>query len=237
LPRRLLAEVVGTFSLTLVAAGGLVVGAATKGQVSDAAAAVAPGLMVMALVYALGNISGAHFNPAVTLAFALRGVFRWSRVPAYWLAQFAGALCAAGALRGMFGDVGHIGANDAGFGTTRGLAAELALTWILVMVILNTATRARVLGPNAAIAVGATIALCGLVGGPVSGASMNPARSLGPSLLARYPANWWIYVVGPLAAAVLAVAVTHALHPAVDTKEIDAAEGDRDHSLAPPTPT
>src|SRR5204863_1921938 len=182
--------------LTLVAAGGELLAALTKGEVSTAAKVVAPGLVVMALIYALGDVSGAHFNPAVTLAFALRRVFRWSCVPAYWITQFVAAIAAAAVLRLMFGDIAHLGANHVRHATTTtGLATELLLTWLLVTVILNTATRARVLGPNAAIAVGATIALCGLFAGPVSGASMNPARSLGPALVAGYATNWWIYVV------------------------------------------
>ncbi len=226
LPRRLVAEAIGAFFLTFVAAGGEVIATQTRGEVSNAAKFAAPGLVVAALIYALGDVSGAHFNPAVTLAFALRGVFRWSCVPAYWIAQLLAAITAAATLRAMFGDVANLGASHTPFGTATGLVTEILLSWLLLTVILNTATRARVLGPNAAIAVGATIACCGLFAGPVSGASMNPARSLGPALVAEHATNWWIYLVGPIVGAVVAVVATHIVHPARDSKEVDAAEGE-----------
>jgi aquaporin Z len=227
LPRRMFAEALGAFFLTFVAAGGEVVASVTNGAVSDAAKVVAPGLVVMAMVYALGDVSGAHFNPAVTLAFAIRGVFRRSCVPAYWLAQLAAAAAAAAVLRALFGDVDHLGANQVRHVSAGGaVVVELLLTLILVTVILNTATRARVLGPNAAIAVGATIALCGLVAGPITGASMNPARSLGPAIVAGFGTDWWVYLVGPVAGAALAVAATAILHPGRHRREVDAAEGE-----------
>jgi aquaporin Z len=225
----LFAEALGTFFLTFVAAGGEVVASVTNGAVSDAAKVVAPGLVVMAFVYAVGDVSGAHFNPAVTLAFAIRGVFQRTCVPAYWLAQVGAAIGAAAVLRALFGDVEHLGASQVRHVSAGGgLVIEILLTLILVTVILNTATRARVLGPNAAIAVGATIALCGLVAGPITGASMNPARSLGPAIVAGFGDNWWLYVVGPFIGAVLAVTATEILHPRRDGKEVDAAEGEHD---------
>ena len=180
LPRRLLAEAVGTFFLTLVAAGGEVVAVVSHGQVGTAAKVVAPGVVVMALVYSLGDVSGAHFNPAVTLAFALRGVFQWSCVGSYWAVQLGAAATAAAALRAIFGDVADLGAPRAHLGSAKALSVEAALTTLLILVILNTATRARVVGPNAAVAVGGTIALCGLIGEPISGASMNPAARIRP---------------------------------------------------------
>lgn len=235
--RRLFAELLGTFALTAVAAGGEVVAAVSQGEVSAAARAVAPGLVVMALIYTVGEVSGAHFNPAVTLAFAVRGVFPWRRVPSYWLAQFAGALLAAGLLRAGFGTVAELGATGARHGLGTGLVAEIVLTWLLVMVILGTACEKGLVGPNAAIAVGATIALCGLVAAPVSGASMNPARSLGPALVAGVTAGKWIYLVGPAAGSLLAVGCTWLLHgfPTADEEEAarGAAEGERER----PTPS
>jgi MIP family channel proteins len=209
--RRLLTEVLGTFALTLVAAGGEVIAGLSGGEVSAAARATAPGLLVLAVIYAVGDVSGAHINPAVTLAFALRGVFPWRRVPAYWLAQMAGAVGAAAFLLATFGLVAQLGATRPGFGVAPALAMEVALTWLLVTVVLGTATRDRVVGPNAALAVGATVALCGLFAGPVSGASMNPARSLGPALVSAAagggaPDDSWIYLLGPAAGAGLACA-------------------------------
>jgi aquaporin Z len=226
--RRLLAEAVGTFLLVLVAAGGGAINAASGGQVGRVAAVVAPGLMVLALIYTIGETSGAHLNPAVTVAFAVRGNFPWLRVPGYLLAQFAGAFCAAGALRLCFGSAGGLGATTparwAGDGTA--LAAEIVLTCGLVTVILGTASGARNVGHNAAIAVGCYVALAGLWASPVSGASMNPARSLAPALVAGYLNGWWIYVAGPLAGGLLAVALAWALRGPPSAAADEAAQGD-----------
>src|SRR5438034_7925551 len=201
--RRLAAEVFGTFALVTVAAGGEVVATVT-GEVSPAARAVAPGLLVMALIYAIGNASGAHYNPAVTLGFALRGAFPWEMVPAYWLSQIAGALLAGGFLRLIFPEAPDLGVTRPHAGVAAGLAIEVLLTGLLLVVALGTATRYVLIGPNAAIAVGGTIALSGLVGGPVSGASMNPARSLGPALVGGTTQHLWVYVLGPAVGAIAA---------------------------------
>ncbi|MBX6342341.1 MAG: aquaporin, partial [Thermomicrobiaceae bacterium] len=201
---RLAGELFGTFALTMVAAGGEVIAAVSHGEVSPAARAVAPGLMVMALIYAVGDVSGAHFNPAVTFAFALRRVFPWCQLPAYWLAQLAGALLAAGLLRLLFGRAAHVGATRPEHGALTAVVMEVVLTLFLVTVILGTASRGMVVGPNAALAVGGTIALDGLFAAPISGASMNPARSLGPALLGGTMGTAWIYLLGPLAGAALA---------------------------------
>jgi aquaporin Z len=227
--RCLVAEMAGTFALTLAAAGGEVIAQVSGGEVSHAARVVAPGLVVLALIYAIGNVSGAHFNPAVTFAFALRGVFRWRRVPAYWLAELCGALLAAVLLRWLFGTVAHLGATMPHHGVRAAFVMEIALTWLLVMVILGTATRHHLLGPNAAIAVGATIALCGLFAGPVSGASMNPARSLGPALVAGETADVWIYLVAPFLGAALAVGLTWLLRGGPGDGEGEAAGGEHQH--------
>ncbi len=224
--RRLFAEVVGTFALTLTAAGGEVIGALSRGEVSPGARAVAPGLVVMALIYAIGNVSGAHFNPAVTFAFALRRAFPWKQVPGYWAAQAVGSVAAALLLRALFGVVKDLGATEPHHGTAAALALETVLTWLLVLVILGTATRHQLIGPHAAVAVGGTIALCGLFAGPVSGASMNPARSLGPAVVAGAPAELWIYLAGPFAGAALAVGTTNVLHRRKPGSEKEAAEGD-----------
>jgi aquaporin Z len=220
--RRLLAEFGGTFFLVLVAAGAGVVNAVSHGQVGRAAAVTAPGLMVLALIYTIGETSGAHINPAVTVAFAARGNFPWRRVPGYLLAQFAGAIAAAGLLRGLFGTAGGLGGTVPGRGIGGGaaLAVEAVLTFGLVTVILGTASGARNVGHNAAIAVGGYVALAGLWASPVSGASMNPARSLGPALTGGGLGRAWIYIVGPLAGGLLAVALAWALRgppsPAAD---------------------
>lgn len=223
--RRLLAELLGTFALTSVAAGAEVIAVISGGEVGQAARAVAPGLLVMAFIYAMGDVSGAHFNPAVTFAFALRGAFPWSRLPGYCLAQLAGALAAAGLLRILFGDVAHLGATTPKHGEFQSLVMEILLTWLLVTVILGTATRYQLIGPSAALAVGATIALCGLFAGPVSGASMNPARSLGPAIVSGEMASAWISVAGPSVGASAAVLVAWILKGNKRPQEDKAAEG------------
>lgn len=205
--RRLFSELLGTFLLVLVAAGAVVVDAVYPGQVPLDAQVVAPGLMVLGIIYFMGMVSGAHLNPAVTLAFSLRGNFPWRRVPGYLAAQLAGAVLAAGLLRLLFGDVGHLGATLPGTGTPawKALVVEALLTFGLVSVILGTASGARNVGANAAIAVGGYIALAGLWAAPVSGASMNPFRSLGPVLVGGDWHAWWAYLVGPLTGALVAV--------------------------------
>jgi aquaporin Z len=228
LHRRLFAELLGTFALTAVAAGAEVINTVSLGEISPAARAVAPGLLVMAFIYTVGEVSGAHFNPAVTLAFAVRGVFPWRRVPGYWLVQMVGALLAAEMLRALFGTVADLGATHAQHGLGSALVMEIVLSWLLLMVILGTACEKGLVGPNAAIAVGATIALCGLFAAPISGASMNPARSLGPAIVAGVTAGQWIYLVGPLTGALLAVACTWALHGVPTETEEDAARGAND---------
>jgi aquaporin Z len=163
--------------------------------------------MVMAIIYFMGAVSGAHLNPAVTLAFALRRNFPWRRVPGYVLAQLVGGISAALLLRAMFGAGGAMGATvpGIGIGNGRALAMEVLLTAGLVNVILGTASGARNIGPNGALAVGGYIALAGLWASPVSGASMNPVRSLAPDLVRGNFGTTWIYIVGPLAGALIGV--------------------------------
>jgi aquaporin Z len=169
--------------------------------------------MVLALIYTIGETSGAHLNPAVTVAFAARGNFPWRRVPGYVLAQLAGAAAAAGLLRLLFGLGGGLGrtAPGPGIAAPTALAVEIVLTFGLVTVILGTASGARNVGHNAAIAIGGYVALAGLWASQVSGASMNPARSLGPALVSGDLGDAWIYIAGPLAGGVLPVALAWAL--------------------------
>ena len=225
--RRLLAEYGGTFFLTLIAAGGGVVNAVSHGQVGRAAAVTAPGLMVLALIYTIGETSGAHVNPAVTIAFAARGNFPWWRVPGYLVAQLAGAVTACGLLRGLFGSAVASGMTLPGPRITgaTALVIEVVLTFGLVTVILGTASGARNVGHNAAIAVGGYVVLAGLWASPVSGASMNPARSLGPALISGHLGQAWIYVAGPMAGALLAVALAWALRGPPSRAADEAAQG------------
>jgi aquaporin Z len=206
--RRLFSELLGTFLLVTVGVGGAVVNARIGGDVVPGPVrAVAPGLMVMAIILFMGAVSGAHLNPVVSVAFALRGNFPWRRVPAYIVVQFAGAVLATLLLIGLLGKQGTAGLTLPGPGISTGtaLAWEALLTTGLVSVILGTASGAQALGPIAALGVGSYIILAGLFGGPVSGASMNPARSLGPALVLGNWTSWWAYLVGPLIGALIAV--------------------------------
>jgi aquaporin Z len=225
--QRLAAEFVGTFFLVTAAAGADIVADLHPGQVSNGARAVAPALVVAAMIYALGSVSGAHINPAVTVAFAVRTVFRWRWVPAYIAAQLAGAVAAAAVLHVLFSPSGHQGTTYPHGAVGQSLGMEIVLTTLLVLVILNAATKHRLLGPDAALPTGATIAAAGLVGLSVSGASMNPARSLGPAIVAGIGQDQWLYVVGPVIGALLAVAVTTLCQGTPKSEEADAAEGDK----------
>ena len=209
--RRLFAELLGTFFLVLVAAGGGLLHA--KGQISLAAAVVAPGLMVMAIILFMGAVSGAHLNPAVSIAFALRGDFPWKRLPGYVVVQLIGAALACVFLLGVFGNVEHLGATlpGPGYHAWQALMMEVVLTLGLVSVILGTASAAQNVGAIAALGVGGYIALAGLWAAPVSGVSMNPARSFGPAVVSGDYTALWVYVVGPAAGALLAVGCANVL--------------------------
>jgi len=211
--RRLFAEGLGTFLLVLVAAGAGVVNAVSHGQISRTAAVTAPGLLVLAVILFLGAISGAHLNPVVSLAFAARGDFPWRRVPGYLLAQLAGSTFACLFLWATFGKVGMLGATEPGPGVSdwQATVVEMALTAGLVSTVLGTASRALNLGPISAFGVGAYIILAGLWASPISGASMNPARSLGPDLALLDFSHAWVYLVGPLAGGLLAVGCAYLL--------------------------
>jgi aquaporin Z len=215
--RRLFSELLGTFFLVLVAVGGGVVNARFGGHaVPYGAQVVSPGLMVAAIILFMGAVSGAHLNPGVSIAFALRGDFPWKRVPAYIVAQFAGAILATLLLWALLGKHGAAGLTLPAHGVSASTAMlwEIVLTVGLVSTILGTASGAQALGPIAAIGVGSYIALAGLWGSPVSGASMNTARSLGPALVLWDWTSWWAYLVGPMAGAVIAVGFAHLLRGA-----------------------
>jgi aquaporin Z len=211
--RRLFSEVLGTFFLVLVAAGGGMMNQAFDGAIGRAAAVTAPGLMVVAIILFMGKVSGAHLNPAVSLAFAARGNFPWVRVPGYIVAQLIGAALAASFLQAVIGVSATFGSNypAAGYSAWAALWMELVLTFGLVSVILGTASGAQNLGAISAFGVGAYIILAGLWASPLSGASMNPARTFGPDLVGTNFTDYWVYVVGPIAGAALAVAVAFVL--------------------------
>ena len=203
--RRLFSELLGTFLLVMVAAGGGILHA--KGQISLAAAVVAPGLMVMAIILFMGAVSGAHLNPGVTLAFATRRDFPWRRVPAYIVVQLVGATLACLFLLAVFGNIEHLGATlpGPGYHDWQAFLMEIALTGGLLSVILGTASAAQNVGALGALGVGGYIALAGLWAAPVSGTSMNPARSFGPALVSGDWSAYWVYLAGPLIGAAIAV--------------------------------
>jgi len=225
--RRLFSEVLGTFFLVLVGAGGGVVNAVSDGQISRAAAVTAPGLMVMSIILFMGAVSGAHLNPAVTLGFALRGDFPWRRVPGYIIAELLGSTLAVLFLLAAFGKVGSLGATEPGPGISdvQAMSIEAILTVGLFSVILGTASRSQNLGPLSALAVGAYIVLAGLWSSPISGASMNPARSFGPDLVLGDFSHYWVYVVGPLLGAAVAVGFAFVLRSHADVGGAAAAQG------------
>jgi aquaporin Z len=218
--RRLFSELLGTFFLVLVGAGGAVVNASSHGAISRSTAVAAPGLMVMAIILFMGAVSGAHLNPAVTLGFWLRGDFPGRRVPGYIIFLWA-----------VLGKLGRLGATEPGAGISdwKAMLFELILTVGLLSTILGTASRAQNVGALSAVAVGGYIILAGFWSSPISGASMNPARSFGPDLALGDFSNYWVYLAGPIAGALIAVAFAWVLRgPGGDVGGLAAARGELD---------
>jgi aquaporin Z len=235
--RRVFSELLGTFFLVLVAAGGGMMGQAFPDTISRTAAVVAPGLMVMAIILFMGKVSGAHLNPAVSVAFSLRGDFPWRRVPAYVVVQLIGATLAALFLHAVVNVSATYGSNypAAGYSAGSAFLMEAVLTLGLVSVILGTASGAQNVGLFGAIGVGAYIALAGLWGSPISGASMNPARTFGPDLVGTTFTSYWVYVAGPLVGAALAVGAAWILRGAGGGRSGSAAaQGDLSTEVARP---
>ena len=212
--RRLFSELLGTFMLVLVAAGGGMMSQAFPNTILREAAVTAPGLMVLGIILFMGHVSGAHLNPAVSVAFALRGDFPWRRVPGYIVVQLIGASIAALVLHWIINVSASYGSNYPAANYSAGAAfwMETLLTFGLVSVILGTASGAQNVGLFGAFGVGFYIVLAGLWGSPISGTSMNPARTFGPDLIAGNFSDYWVYVAGPLAGALLAVGAAYVLH-------------------------
>jgi MIP family channel proteins len=203
LPQRMGAEFVGTFALVFAGAGAIVIDAKQHGTITHAGIAGTFGLVIMVMIYAVGHISGGHFNPGVTLAFAAARHFPWRHVAPYWAAQFVAALAAAVVLRLMFGDVAHLGATEPAGSAAQSFWLELILTFGLMFVIVSVATDTRAVGHAAAIAIGGTVGLEAMFAGPISGASMNTARSLGPALVSGEFHAFWVYALAPPLGALL----------------------------------
>jgi MIP family channel proteins len=200
--RLLAAEFVGTFALVFAGCGAIMVDAKT-GALGHVGVAITFGLVIMVMIYAVGHISGAHFNPAVTFAFCLSRHFPWPRALGYWSAQLLGALAAAAILRGSLGNIAHVGATLPSGSQGQSFFWELVMTFFLMFVIMAVATDTRAVGEAAAIAIGGTVGLDAMFGGPISGASMNPARSIGPAFVSGDLHALWLYIAAPLAGAAL----------------------------------
>jgi aquaporin NIP len=198
-----IAEFVATFCLVFTGCGAIVIDSVSHGQITHVGVSIVFGLIIATMIYATGHISGAHINPAVTFAFALTRHLPLWRVPLYGVAQVLGAIAAAFLLRGMFGNVSHLGATLPVGSDGQSFLMELVLTFILMFVIMAVATDDRAVGQAAAIAIGGTVLLDAMFGGPISGASMNPVRSLGPAIASGTFDHLWVYMAGPVAGAVL----------------------------------
>jgi MIP family channel proteins len=199
-----LAEGIGTFGLVFAGCGAIMIDTLSHGQITHVGVGLVFGLIITVMIYAFGHISGAHFNPAVTLAFVLARHFPLRRLWIYWCAQFVGAILAALCLRWLLGDVAHLGATlpEGVGGAWQSFALEALLTFFLMVVIMAMATDTRAVGQAAALAIGATVALEALFAGPISGASMNPARSLAPALVSFTWTAQWVYLSAPFVGAV-----------------------------------
>jgi len=203
--KRLLAEFLGTFGLVFAGTGAIIINDASNGAITHAGIALTFGLIVLAMIYAFGDVSGAHLNPAVTAAFALARRFPWSEVPGYVIAQLGGAFAASGFWRALFPANDKLGATLPVGPAWQSFVLEVVLTFLLMLVILSVSTGAKEKGITAGIAVGAVIALEAMFAGPISGASMNPARSIGPAVVGGHLEYWWVYLAGPVLGAWLAV--------------------------------
>jgi aquaporin NIP len=196
--RRLGGEFFGTFGIVFGAACSSVMNTVGNGAVTLVGAALASGLAVTAMIYAVGHICNAHFNPAVTLAFAATGHFRWKEVPGYVAVQIGGAVAAALAIKLLFGDVQGLGGNRPGGSVWQAFGAELIISFFLMFVIMAVATDGRAFGTQAGLAIGVWVVVAILAVGPVSGASMNPVRSFGPALISWNLQDHWIYWLAPV---------------------------------------
>lgn len=212
------AEVIGTFALVFAGCGAIMVEHLSSGAIGHAGVGATFGLVIMVMIYAVGHISGAHFNPAVTVAFACMGRFPWRQVPAYVLGQTGAALAAAALLYAVLGPVADLGATAPSGSVVQSLVFEVVLTFFLMFVITSVATDARAVGHMAGWAIGGTVALAAIMGGPISGASMNPARSLGPALMTGGDvAHVWIYLIAPMLGAIAGGLAYQAIRCSDDT--------------------
>ncbi|MAZ72593.1 MAG: aquaporin [Flavobacteriaceae bacterium] len=203
--KRLLAEAIGTFALVFCGTGAIVINEFTGGTVTHPGVAVTFGLIVMGMIYAFGDISGAHINPAVTIAFAYAKKFPWKEVPLYAVSQCIGAIAASGLLLFLFPENELLGTTLPQIGVLQVFIFEIILSFFLMVVIINVSTGSKEIGVIAGIAIGGIVLLEAMFAGPITGASMNPARSLGPALISGNLQHLWLYITAPILGCILAV--------------------------------
>jgi len=203
--KRYIAEAIGTFALVFCGTGAIVINEFTGGTVTHVGVAVTFGLIVMGMIYAFGDISGAHLNPAVTIAFAYAKKFPWREVPAYCISQIAGAFLASGILLFLFPENELIGTTLPQIDVMKVFVLEIILTFFLMLVIINVSTGSKEIGVIAGIAIGGIVLLEAMFAGPITGASMNPARSISPAVVSGHLEHLWLYIVAPIIGALLAV--------------------------------
>ncbi|GAA4274161.1 MIP family channel protein [Aquimarina gracilis] len=211
--RKYISESIGTFSLIFCGTGAMTINEVTGGDVTHVGIAITWGLIVMAMIYAFGEISGAHFNPAVTIAFAYAKKFEWKEVPKYIIAQCVGAIVASSVLLFLFPESEFLGGTIPTVDSFRAFILELLLTYFLMVVIINVSTGSKEIGTMAGIAIGGIVLLEAMFAGPITKASMNPARSLGPALLSGHWEQQWLYFIAPIAGALLAVLTCKVVKP------------------------
>jgi len=211
--RKYISESIGTFSMIFCGTGAMTINEVTSGDVSHVGIAITWGLIVMAMIYAFGEISGAHFNPAVTIAFAYAKKFEWKEVPKYILAQCIGAVAASSILLFLFPDSEFLGGTIPSIDSSKAFVLELILTYFLMVVIINVSTGSKETGTMAGIAIGGVVLLEAMFAGPVTNASMNPARSFAPALLSGNWQHQWLYFIAPVIGALLAVLTCKLVKP------------------------
>lgn len=212
-----LAEFIGTFSLVFCGTGSIVIDQQTNGAVTHVGIAMSFGLIVMVMIYALGNISGAHMNPAVTIAFAIAKRFPLNQVLLYFVSQLAGALIASATLHFLFPTNQTLGTTLPAGTEMQSFVLEFLLTFFLMFVIINVATGSKEQGMFAGLAIGSTVLLEAMFAGPVCGASMNPARSISPAIISGHFEHLWLYILAPIAGACFAIPIFKLLHSNTNT--------------------
>jgi aquaporin Z len=203
--KRYVAEILGTFAMVFCGTGAIIINQQTNGEITHVGVAITFGLIVMAMIYALGNISGAHLNPAVTIAFTLAKKFEVKRVAPYIISQLVGALLASLVLKYLFPTNEFLGATLPSGTALQSFILEFLLTFFLMLVIINVATGSKEQGMFAGLAIGSTVLLEAMFAGPICGASMNPARSLAPAIVSGHTEHLWVYISATILGAALAI--------------------------------